>query len=76
MELHVKYPKLNFPQYEVVLADKGIVYAESAIDFDNDFYLDLGIAEGAIGPFKKGISWALRHERKEKKRTKLDDKEN
>ncbi|KAF8811481.1 hypothetical protein BYT27DRAFT_7277025 [Phlegmacium glaucopus] len=75
-ELHVKYPKLNFPQYKVVLANNGIVYTESVIDFDKDFYLDLGIAEGAIGPFMKGISRALHRERKEKKRAKLGDKEN
>ena len=76
MELHVKYLKLNFPQYEVILANKGIVYAESAIDFDKDFYLDLRFAEGAIGPFVKGISQALHHERREKKHAKLGDKEN
>ena len=76
IKLHVRYPKLNFPQYEDVLADKGIVYAESAGDFDRDFYLELGIPEGAIGPFIEGINRALYRKKKGKKRAKLDDKEN
>ena len=75
-ELHVKYLKLNFLQYEVILANKGIVCAESVINFDKDFYLDLGFAKGAIGPFVKGISRALHCERREKKHAKLGDKEN
>lgn len=75
-ELHVKYPKLNFPQYEDALANRGIVYAESTMYFEKDFYLELEIAEGAIGPLMKGISRALHHEKKGKKRAKFDDKEN
>lgn len=75
-ELHDRYPKLDFPQYADILADKGIVYAESVVDFDKDFYLELGISEGAIGPFMKGIHRALHREKKEKKRAKLDNKEN
>lgn len=78
-ELHVRYPRyprLNFPQYEGVLANRGIVYAEKAMDFEKDFYLELGIAEGAIGPFIKGIGRALHREKKGKKRAKFEDKEN
>jgi hypothetical protein len=73
--LHVRYPKLDFPQYEGVLADRGIVYAESAMNFEKDFYLELGIAEGAFGPFMKGIGRALHREKKGKKRAKFDNKE-
>lgn len=73
--MDVRYPKLDFPQYEGVLADRGIVYAESAVDFERDFYLELGIAEGAIGPFMTGIGRALYREKKEKKRAKFDNKE-
>jgi hypothetical protein len=58
------------------LANKGIIYAESALDFEKDFYLELGIAEGAIGPFMKGIGRSLHREKKERKRAKVDDKEN
>jgi hypothetical protein len=61
------------------LANKGIVYAESAVDFEKNFDLELGITEGAIGPFMKGIGRALyreKSEKKEKKRAKFDDKEN
>ncbi|KAF8799498.1 hypothetical protein BYT27DRAFT_7176287 [Phlegmacium glaucopus] len=73
--LHVKYPRLNFLQYETLLAEKGILYAESVLEFDKDFYLDLGMAEGSIGSFMRGVSRALKRE-KGKKRAKLDDKEN
>lgn len=74
-ELHVKYPRLNFPQYETLLAEKSILYAESVLEFDKYFYLDLGMAEGSIGSFMRGVSMALKRE-KGKKRAKLDDKEN
>jgi len=76
MELHTKYPKLNFPQYEDILAERGIVYAESAMDFEKDFYLELGILEGAIGPLIKGIGRALHREKKGKKHARVDNKEN
>ena len=46
------------------------------MDFEKDFYLELGVAEGAIGPFMKGIGRALHRKKKEKKRVKFDDKEN
>ncbi|KJA13537.1 hypothetical protein HYPSUDRAFT_151502 [Hypholoma sublateritium FD-334 SS-4] len=75
-ELHMKYPKLNFPQYEDVLAEHGILYAESVSDFDKDFYLNLGVAEGTISPFLKGVGKALHCEKKERKRAKTDNKEN
>ena len=45
------------------------------MDFEKDFYLELGIAEGAIGPFMKGIGLALHREKKGKKLAKYD-KEN
>ncbi len=36
-ELHIRYPKLNFPQYEDALAEHGILYAESVTDFGRIF---------------------------------------
>ena len=75
-ELHARYPKLDFPQYEGLLAEKGIVYAESAMDFDKDFYFNLGIAEGAVGSFMKGIGKALHRKKKGKKSAKVDSKGN
>ncbi len=72
----MKYPKLNYPQYEDALAKHGILYAESVLDFGKDFYLNLGMAEGAIGPFTKGVGKALHRVKKERKQAKIDDKEN
>jgi hypothetical protein len=73
-DLHVRFPKLNFPQYEPLLEEHGIFYAESVADFDREFYVTVvGMAEGAVRPFLKGVHAAIKRERK---RAKLDDKEN
>jgi hypothetical protein len=75
-DLDDKYPKLNFLQYEAILEQRGIVYAESVSDFQKDYFIDLGIAECAVGPFLKGVKKALLHEKREKKQIKTGDKEN
>jgi hypothetical protein len=41
-DLNMKYPKLAYPQYESVLEDHGIVYAESVAEFPRDFFRELG----------------------------------
>jgi len=74
-ELHIRYPKLDFSQYKGVLADRSIVYAESVMNFEKDCYLELGITEGAFGPFMKGIGRALHCKKKGKKCMKFDIKE-
>ena len=71
-ELDVKFPKLNLPQYMPLLEEKGIVYVESVFDFDRKFYIDLGLAEGAVGPFLGGVKKALAREKREKKRARLN----
>lgn len=73
--LDVKFPKLNLPQYMPLLEEKGIVYVESVFDFDRKYYIDLGLAEGAVGPFLGGVKKALAREKREKKRAKVN-KEN
>jgi len=74
-DLDVKFPKLNLPQYMPLLEEKGIVYVESVFDFDRKYYIDLGLAEGAVGPFLGGVKKALACEKREKKQAKLN-KEN
>ncbi|EDR12464.1 uncharacterized protein LACBIDRAFT_311891 [Laccaria bicolor S238N-H82] len=74
-DLDVKFPKLNLPQYMPLLEEKGIVYVESVFDFDRKYYIDLGLAEGAVGPFLGGVKKALARGKREKKRAKVN-KEN
>jgi hypothetical protein len=62
--------------YLPILKAQGIVYAESVSGFEKGYYVGLGMAEGAVGPFLVGVKKALKSEKKEKKRTKYMDKEN
>lgn len=71
-----KYPQLVLPQYLPVLKDHGIVYAESVGGFENEYYIGLGMAEGAVRPFLDGVKRTLKMGRKEKKRAKYLGKEN
>ena len=57
--LHQQLPKLNLPQYKQILADCGIAYVECVSNFDREYYIELGMAEGAVGPFLKGVDKAL-----------------
>jgi hypothetical protein len=75
-DLHLKFPKLNLPQYEAALEEHGIVYSESIADFDRNFYVTLGMAQGAVGPFLKGVRKAVNQQKRERKYTKIGDKEN
>jgi len=75
-KLDVKYPKLNFPQYATSLAKEGIVYARSVPNFSRDYYRELGMAAGAVGPFLEGIGKALTQEKKARKIARREEKEN
>lgn len=72
----MKYPKLRYPQYESILEERGIVYAESVAEFSREFFSELGMAEGAIGPFLKATKRALLRDKRDKKRARMGDKEN
>ena len=49
--LDKKLPAHNYLQYEDALVKNGILYAQSALDFDKDTYVsDLGMVVGAVGP--------------------------
>jgi len=74
--LNNKYPLLGLPQYLPALKAQGIVYAESVGSFEKEYYVRLGMAEGAVGPFLMGVKKALKSKKKEKKRAKYVDKEN
>jgi hypothetical protein len=74
--LNNKYPLLGLPQYLPTLKAHGIVYAESVGSFEKGYYVELGMAEGAVGPFLTGVKKALKLKRKKTKRAKHVDKEN
>ena len=76
VELDIKYPKLNLLQYEPALEEQGIVYAESVTEFTKEYFMELGMPEGAVGPFLRGVKRALRREKREAKQAKIDYKEN
>jgi|SRR5271163_1469364 len=71
-DLDGKFPKLNFPQYARILEEKGIFYAESAIDFDREYFMRLGFCEGAVGTFLSGIQKALVRQKGLKKRARVN----
>ena len=75
-DLHLKFPKLNLPQYEAALEEHGIVYGDCVADFDRNFYISLGMAPGAVGPFLKGVRKAVKQEKRARKYAKFGDKEN
>ena len=74
--LDKKYPQLSFPQYLPILKRKGIVYAESVGGFDIEYYVGLGMAEGAAGVFIAGVKRALKSEKEKKKRVEYFNKGN
>jgi hypothetical protein len=74
--LDPKYPWLNLPQYLHLSKDKGIFYAESVGSFKKEYYVRLGMAEGAVGLFLTGVKKALKSHKKKKKCAKYLDKEN
>jgi hypothetical protein len=75
-QLHRKFPRLNLPQYLPILEKQGILYAESAIGFDEEYFVSLGVAEGAVKPLLSGVKKAWARETRVKKRAKVADKEN
>ncbi len=74
--LHRKFPQLNLPQYVPLFEKEGIVYAETVAEFSKDFYIRLGMTEGAAGRFLSGVKRILELERRGKKRARAYNKEN
>jgi hypothetical protein len=62
-----KYPQLNFPQYMPLLEEQKIVYAETVLEFEVDYFVGLGIPEGAVRPLLAGVRKALKRHKRAKK---------
>lgn len=73
--LHRKFPRLDLPQYIPLFEQEGIIYAETVAEFSKDFYLGLGMTEGAVGRFLSGVKRILELEKREKKRARAYNKE-
>ncbi|KJA14422.1 hypothetical protein HYPSUDRAFT_208729 [Hypholoma sublateritium FD-334 SS-4] len=74
--LHRKFPQLNLPQYVPLFEQEGIVYAETVAEFGKDFYIHLGMTEGAAGRLLSGVKRILELDKRAKKRARAYDKEN
>ena len=60
--LNTKYPQSNFFQYQDRLHEQGIIYAVNALNFGHQYYMSLGMSEGAIGTFLEELKKATRRE--------------
>lgn len=69
--LNHKYPKLDLPQYMALFEKEKIVYAETILQFDQDYLAQLWIAEGAIYPLMLGVRKTLGRREKERKQVRL-----
>lgn len=70
-KLDGKQSALKFCQYKAALEWDGIAYACSVGDFDQEFYVKkIGMAEGAVGPFLRGVKKMLDVSRKAAKRSR------
>jgi len=68
--INPKYPRLNLLQYMPLFEEHKILYAETVLEFNVDYLVELGIPEGAVRPLLVGVRKALVREtrKKEKKR--------
>ncbi|KAF9045030.1 hypothetical protein BJ165DRAFT_1527960 [Panaeolus papilionaceus] len=58
--LDAKYPCSKFSQYQDRLYERGIFYAVNALHFGHQYYMSLGMSEGAIGTFLEELKRATR----------------
>ena len=75
-DLHRKFPQFNFPQYSRILEARGIFYAENAVDCDRDYFVELGLSEGAAASFLSAIRNAITRQQPARKRARVSLKEN
>lgn len=64
-ELHRKLPAMEYPTLTSMLKGKKIHYVNVVVDFDRKYYHELGMEDGAIGPFLKGAEAAVRKAKRE-----------
>jgi hypothetical protein len=72
--LHKTMPSLNYPQYEGALRQQGIAYANAVDGFDRDFFVDIGMAKGAVKEFIRVAKKIAKG--KGNKRARVDDGQN
>ena len=72
-DFDIKYPQQNFGQYKAMLKDQGIIYAESALEFGEEYYVQQGMAAGSVGIFLRGVAKAIKRQIRDKKRAKKEN---
>jgi len=66
-EIHAAFPLLNMPQYESILLEHGIMYANAVLDLDVSFFTDIiHMPRGAVMTFRRHASRLVRHAKKGK----------
>jgi hypothetical protein len=50
-----------------LLEEQKIVYAETVLEFEVDYFVGLGVPEGAVRPLLAGVRKALQSKKKAKK---------
>lgn len=73
--LHHKFPQLNLPQYMPLFERDNIVYAETVANFTKDFYIELGLTEGAVSQLLSSIKRILISEKRDRKRVRAYERE-
>lgn len=73
--LHRSYPLLNLQQYMPLLQQHDILYAKTVLDLQKEYFLELGIPEGAVGILITGVQKVIGQERRERKRARYQRQE-
>ena len=73
--LHHKFPQLNLPQYMPLFERDNIVYAKTVANFTKDFYIELGLTEGAVSQLLSSIKRILISEKRDRKRVRAYERE-
>ena len=66
-EIHAIFPLLNMPQYESILLEHGVVYANAVLDLDINFFTDIiHMPRGVVMTFRRHATRLVRHAKKGK----------
>ena len=76
-EMHTIFLLLNMPQWEKILIQHGVVYADAVVELPQDFFRDvIGMPAGVIGTFRRYARGVICCAQKGKgKATIVDDNE-
>jgi len=74
-KIHAAFPLLNMPQYESILLEHGVMYANTVLDLDTDFFIDvIHMPRGAVMTFCRQATRLVRHAKKGKgKAVEMED---